>query len=141
MSKNINDFIGEFSTEDQLEIDAKATLLASEMLEIINAETLKPIRHAFENTQADVARKLGVGQVAISKLEGRSDVYVSTLRRYLGAVGAELRMMVKLKDGSEIPLERFGLLKISKRSSVVKAKAIKREVLLAKAASRKKPEK
>ena len=42
-------------------------------------------------TQLDVARRLGVSQSDISKLESRQDTRVSTLRSFLAAIGGELR--------------------------------------------------
>jgi transcriptional regulator with XRE-family HTH domain len=46
------------------------------------------IRKAAQLTQAEVARKLGVGQAAVSRLEGREDMLLSTLCRSETRFGA-----------------------------------------------------
>ena len=59
-------------------------------------------------TQLQLGEDLGLPQNAISQLEGRSDLLLSTLRRYVSALGADLDLVVRLKDGSQIVLEGFG---------------------------------
>jgi hypothetical protein len=48
---------------------------------------------------------LMMGQGDISKLERRADVYISTLRRYIEAMGGELLLVARFPDGAEIPVE------------------------------------
>ena len=45
------------------------------------------VRQARQMTQVRLAEVLGVNQGAISKLEKRSDMYLSTLRSYIEAMG------------------------------------------------------
>lgn len=54
--------------------------------------TLKELRVRAGLTQAELAQRLQIGQTALSHLEGRADILVSTLRSYLEAVGATLRV-------------------------------------------------
>ncbi|MCB2801606.1 helix-turn-helix transcriptional regulator, partial [Listeria monocytogenes] len=53
-------------------------------------------------TQLQMARKLGVGQAAISKIEARGDVQISSLKQYVDALGAALRIEAAFKADSEI---------------------------------------
>ena len=46
------------------------------------------------------ARKPAVGQPAVAKIERRSDMYVSTLRRYVEALGATLEIAARFPDGA-----------------------------------------
>jgi DNA-binding XRE family transcriptional regulator len=64
-----------------------------------HAMGLAMIRQAADLTQQDLADFLGVSQVAIQKTEQRSDMLLSTLRRYLLAAGADLEITVRWPDG------------------------------------------
>lgn len=54
--------------------------------------SLKALRCAAGLTQLEMAERLGVGQAAISKIEQRGDVQISSLQRYVKALGAHLRI-------------------------------------------------
>lgn len=71
----------------------------------IYVDTLADIRKAGELTQTDVARTLGVEQAAVSKIERRHDLLLSTLREYLAATGAEHPRIVVEKNGVEVSLD------------------------------------
>lgn len=64
------------------------------------------VRQARRMTQVRLAEVLGVNQGAISKLEKRSDMYLSTLRSYIEAMGGQLEIRAVFPDG-EIMLEQF----------------------------------
>ena len=53
------------------------------------------LRWALELTQQQVAATLGIHPVAISKMEGQTDLYVSTLRRFVEAMGGERRIVAR----------------------------------------------
>ena len=59
---------------------------------------LRELRQARELTQQQVAERLNVNQPAVAKLEHRTDVYLSSLRSYIEAVGGELRIMAVFPD-------------------------------------------
>lgn len=59
---------------------------------------LAELRHRTGRTQADVAETLGISQSDVSKLERRSDLRVSTLRRYVAAIGGELEVAGRFGD-------------------------------------------
>ena len=61
---------------------------------------LAELREAQEMTQALLARILGVNQAAVSKMERRTDMYVSTLQGFVKAVGGELKITVKFPEGT-----------------------------------------
>jgi len=64
---------------------------------------LAAVRHAFDLTQTELAARLGVSQANVAKIEKRSDLLVSTLRSYLGALGGEVRILVSF-HGEEVEL-------------------------------------
>jgi glycerophosphoryl diester phosphodiesterase len=49
---------------------------------------------------------MGVKQVSISKLENRDDIKISTLREYLEAMGAKVKIIIEIKD-KEFQLKAF----------------------------------
>jgi hypothetical protein len=59
-------------------------------------------------TQATIAKRLKVGQEAISKLETRSDMFISTLRSVVKAMGGELELIARFPDRPPVRLEELG---------------------------------
>jgi len=58
------------------------------------------IRVARQQTQVAVAEQMQVPQSAVSRLENQSDCLLSTLRRYVGALGGTLEMRAVFPDGA-----------------------------------------
>jgi len=69
---------------------------------------LEELRGARQLTQADMAEMLDVPQSSISRIERRADMYLSTLRNYIHAVGGELRIQAVFPDGGTVVIDRFG---------------------------------
>ena len=61
---------------------------------------LHEVRSARELTQGALAEQLNLEQPAVSKLERRTDMYVSTLRRYIEAMGGELEIIAHFPEGN-----------------------------------------
>ncbi len=106
MGRSVADVIAGLPKARRDRIETKAALLAREMIE--HADSLGEIRKAMSKTQSEIARELGVGQVAVAQLEQRSDLLLSTLQRYVRAAGAELSLVVHTKQGAEIVLQSLG---------------------------------
>jgi len=64
------------------------------------ALTLHELRKARAVSQEELAKKLAVGQPAVAKIERRSDMYVSNLRRYVEALGGTLEIAARFSDGA-----------------------------------------
>ena len=73
------------------------------------AMKLNQLREARSLTQTNLAEKLQVNQGAVSKIEKRADMYVSTLRNYVEAMGGRLEIRAVFPDG-DVVIERFGAL-------------------------------
>ncbi len=76
--------------------------------EELQSMALEELRGAKQLTQADMAEMLDVPQSSISRIEQRADMYLSTLRNYIHAVGGELRIQAVFPDGGAIVIDRFG---------------------------------
>ena len=80
--------------------------LAEKLTAEIAKLPLAEVRKARAMTQVRLAELLQVNQAAISKLEQRSDMYLSTLRSYIEAMGGSLEVRAVFPEG-EISLERL----------------------------------
>lgn len=83
-----------------------AERINAEMDEIdrVYLDTLAKVREAGKLTQAQLAAELGVTQGAVSQMERRGDMLLSTLRGYLTAVGAENPRILVTVDGVDMEL-------------------------------------
>ena len=106
MGRNVDDIIASLPKARRDKIEAKAAQMAQEMID--HADSLADVRKAMSKTQSEIARELGVGQVAVAQMEKRSDLLLSTLQRYVRAAGAELSVVIRTKQGAEIVLQSLG---------------------------------
>jgi hypothetical protein len=74
---------------------------------LVEEMSLHQLRRAREMTQTRIAEELQIGQGDVSKLERRTDMYVSTLASYLQAVGANLEIRAVFPDGSAVKITQF----------------------------------
>ncbi len=88
-----------FSPQRKAKIAQKTNQLKAEM-------ALNELREAFSLTQDELASKLNVKQPAISRLEKRSDMYISHLREVVEAMGGELEITVRFHD-KEVKITNF----------------------------------
>jgi len=65
-----------------------------------NAMALDALRDARQMTQMQMAQLLNVSQGAVSKVERRTDMFVSTLRNYVRAIGGDLEIRAVFPDGN-----------------------------------------
>src|ERR1700674_3702702 len=66
---------------------------------LIEAMPLRTLRSTRNITQTSLAKVLKVSQSEVSKIENRSDVYVSTLSNYVEAMGGQLEIRAIFPDG------------------------------------------
>jgi transcriptional regulator with XRE-family HTH domain len=69
---------------------------------------LDELRNAKQLTQADMAELLNVPQSSISRIEQRTDMYLSTLRNYVQAMGGVLQIQAVFPEGGAVVISRFG---------------------------------
>jgi DNA-binding transcriptional regulator YiaG len=67
---------------------------------------LQELRHARELSQATLAEALETDQGNISRLEQRTDMYISTLRRYIEAMGGSLDIIARFPEG-DVRISQF----------------------------------
>ena len=74
--------------------------------ELLLAMPLNELRRARRFTQDELASAMRTSQSEVSKLEQRTDTYVSTLRSYVRALGGELDIVARFPDG-EVRISQF----------------------------------
>ena|SRR5580704_13194395 len=91
MAKNFRELLERMSPESRARAEAKAQAMLAEM-------ALDELREARKLTQVQLADLLQVGQPAIAKLEKRTDMYLSTLRDAIKAMGGDLEIRAVFPD-------------------------------------------
>jgi DNA-binding XRE family transcriptional regulator len=98
MAVNVNDKIRKLSPARRKKVAARAAeLMAEEM-------TLRELRQARKLTQVRMAKSLGVTQDSVSRLEKRSDLLLSTLRKTVEAMGGSLSLVAEFPDRPPVVL-------------------------------------
>src|SRR5260370_15713437 len=69
--------------------------------------SLRELRLIAGKAQADVATALRIKQPSVSKIETQVDMYLSTLRAYVEAIGGELELVIRLRERTVSRLYRL----------------------------------
>ena len=98
MRITLKDKMKELSPAQRKKVETcAAELIAEEM-------TLRELRHARKLTQVKMAKKLGVTQDSVSRLEKRSDLLLSTLRKTVEAMRGNLSLVAEFPDREPVVL-------------------------------------
>lgn len=101
MSKTLNDKFKTLPENRQKNIKSRAEdLIAQEM-------TLRDLRKALQLTQVEVADVLHMNQEAVSRLERRSDLLLSTLCAYIESMGGKLKLIAEFPNRPPVYLMGF----------------------------------
>ena len=98
MPVNVDDKIKKLSASRRKKVEARAAALIAEEM------TLRDLRKARELTQARMAEQLGITQDGVSRLEKRSDLLLSTLRKSVEAMGGRLSLVAEFPDRAPVVL-------------------------------------
>jgi transcriptional regulator with XRE-family HTH domain len=99
MSKPFKALIAKLPPERQARIQDRTAELSGKM-------ALQELRQALKLTQQQIAATQHLNQAAVSKLEHQSDMYISTLRRFIKAMGGELRIVAHFPQ-KDITINQF----------------------------------
>lgn len=67
--------------------------------------TMVELRRARQLTQVALAEALGTSQGEVSRIERQADLYLSTLSRYVEALGGELELVARFDDGERVAVK------------------------------------
>lgn len=73
---------------------------------MLESMPLQELRQARALSQDEMAKSLGIKQAAVSKLERRTDMYLSTLRKFVEAMGGRLEIVAHFPEG-DVSVEQF----------------------------------
>ncbi len=113
MAITLDDMMKRLSPARRRKVEARAAELIAEEL------SLRDLRKARAKTQATLAKKLGIGQDGISRLEQRSDLMISTLGRYIESMGGELHLIAEFPDRPPVRLRGFATLDVSPQTKQI----------------------
>lgn len=92
--------------EDMPELDiARARIVRRGPKDPLPRFSLRMVREGLGRTQEEVARTAEMDQGDISRLEQRDDIKLSTLHRYVRALGGEIDLVLTLKTGHRMRLD------------------------------------
>lgn len=99
MARSLKDKMKSLSMERKNIIQERANQLISEEM------TLRDLRLALEKTQQDLSEVLHIKQDGISRLEKRSDMLISTLSKYISAMGGSLKLTAEFPDRAPVQIQ------------------------------------
>jgi DNA-binding XRE family transcriptional regulator len=102
MARTMDEIMASLPKERQDRIKARAAELLAEI------EGLKALRVLAERSQEQIAQSLGIKQPSVLKIERQTDLYLSTLRRFVEAAGGTLELRVELPGTGVMRLTGMG---------------------------------
>jgi|EndMetStandDraft_4_1072995.scaffolds.fasta_scaffold171629_2 transcriptional regulator with XRE-family HTH domain len=121
MGRTLKSVIADLPPDDRAWVETKGREMADDMIRY--ADTLADARRALEKTQTELADVLQIRQNAVTQLEKRSDMLLSTLRKYVSAMGAELQLTIRTAAGVVIVLDGLGTLSSDGAPLAIKAES------------------
>lgn len=102
---------------------ARRQAIERETQQLIEQElTLRELRKAHKLTQTRLATSLHTSQEVISRIENNSDLLLSTLRKYVEAVGGELHLTARFPGKGPVTISGFGILTKRRPAAAAKRK-------------------
>ena len=98
MAIMLKDKMKGLSPERRKKIEVRAAQLIAEEM------TIQELRRARKITQVRMAKELGISQNGVSRLEKRSDLLLSTLRKTVEAMGGTLSLVAEFPDRKPVML-------------------------------------
>jgi DNA-binding transcriptional regulator YiaG len=93
MAKSFTILKNKLTVESKKKIEERVAIALQEM-------PLAELRQARNLTQQQIAKNLKIKQASVSKMESQTDMYLSTMRKYIEAMGGELEIVAKFPEGN-----------------------------------------
>lgn len=103
MGTTLRDKLNALPEKRRNAIEVEANTLHAEYL------TLKDLRKAQELTQVQLAETLGLKQPTLAQMEKNTDLMLSTLKRYVEAMGGKLNLIVEFPDRPSVRIDTLGV--------------------------------
>jgi len=102
MGRTLGEMIDALPKQRRERVDARYRELRDDV------ESLRELRKVAGKAQADIAAALKIKQPSVSKIEKQTDMYLSTLRSYVEAIGGKLDLVVRLPSRRAMHLNQLG---------------------------------
>ena len=102
LGRTLEQVLDALSPDERARVEARSAELHAEV------EGLKALRKLAARSQEQIAQSLGIKQPAIAKIERQTDLYLSTLRRFVEAAGGTLELRVELPGSGVMRLTGMG---------------------------------
>jgi len=102
MGRTLDQVIDGLPAERRERVEARYEELRQEV------EGLRELRQIAGKAQADIATALNIKQPSVSKIEKQAEMYLSTLRSYVEAIGGQLELTVKLPERPVLKIHHLG---------------------------------
>jgi len=102
MSKTLEEMLEKLTPEELEEVEQEYQKVKAEYM------ALQDLRKAMNFTQQQMASELETEQGNVSKLEKRTDLMLSTLRRYIEAMGGNLKLIAEFPERPPVEVIGFG---------------------------------
>ena len=99
---SLQEMLKELEPERRRRIDERTEQLIQEEM------SLRDLRRTLRRTQVDLAERLGINQENVSRMEQRDDLLLSTLSRYVRAMGGKLSLVAEFPDRPPVLLSGLG---------------------------------
>lgn len=93
MARSFNTLKKKLPAESKARIEERVKTALAEM-------PLAELRQARKFTQQQIAETMNIKQASVSKMESQTDMYISTIRKYIQAMGGELEIIAKFPEGN-----------------------------------------
>jgi len=101
MARALEEVVASLPKKQQKRIEKRFQEMKAEYM------ALQDLRKALELTQEEVAAELHMKQGNLSRLEKRSDLMISTLRKYIEAMGGRLNIVAEFPDRPPVNIAGF----------------------------------
>jgi DNA-binding XRE family transcriptional regulator len=105
MPKTLSEVMKKLPRERRARIEAETAREAAKIM------SLRDVRRAFHKSQEDLAKALDMEQESISRIERRADLLLSTMRKYVAAMGGDLKLIAEFPDRPPIRIETLEVLR------------------------------
>jgi DNA-binding XRE family transcriptional regulator len=102
MGKSLDEVMQAMPSERRVRIEARTQEL------LVEVEGLKALRVLAKRSQEQIAQGLGIKQPSVLKIERQTDLYLSTLRRFVEAAGGTLELRIQLPGTGVLSLTGMG---------------------------------
>lgn len=100
-ASTLKDMIDRLPAERRAKVMSRADELIKEEM------TLREMRAVVQMTQVDLAKEMNVGQHVVSRFEKQTDMLLSTMEKYVSALGGELTLTVTFPNRKPLKLKKL----------------------------------